>query len=133
MTTDADLPYELETIQPVQSVSGTTLYNKVSRQPCSGPVDAKGQPISYGDVALVVEVDEHHNERRKSRRGDGVDCHLLRLTLPAVTEAPVGYYLTEAVPAMTRHRFMRDEDGRVVGAEVEHGPPRKQQTGFGVK
>lgn len=80
----------------------------------------------------MVDIDQHHNEQRKSCRADGVDCHLIRLTLLAVTEQPVGYFLTEHMPSTTRHKFLRAEDGHLVGAEVEHGPPRKQQTGFGV-
>jgi hypothetical protein len=127
-----DVPCELELIQPVQSVSGATLYNRVTRQTCPGAVDAEGQPVKFGATPLVVDVDAAGNQQRTRVRGDGGDRHLIRRMLPAITEAPLGYYVTEAVPATTRHRFVRDADGHLVAAEVEHGPPRKQQTGFGI-
>jgi hypothetical protein len=64
---------------------------------------------------------------------DDVPCEL-ELIQPVQSvsgEAPLGYYVTEAVPATTRHRFVRDADGHLVGDEVEHGAS-KRPTGFGV-
>jgi hypothetical protein len=126
-----DLPFELEVIQPVQSVNGTELYRKVSRQPCGPTVDSNGQPLRYGGVPLVIEIDEKNNEQGTSPRSDGVNSHLVRQTLPPVVEAPAGYYLTEPVPTTTRHKFIRDDDGRMIGAEVEQ--TAKPRTGFGLR
>ncbi|MGZ6580050.1 MAG: hypothetical protein ACXVFE_03565 [Gaiellaceae bacterium] len=131
MTAD-DLPVEFELVQPVASVSGVTMYSRVTRQTRPGAVDAEGQPVRFGGVPLVIEVDAAGNEQRRSARSDGGTSHLIRQTVAPVTTAPSGYFLTEAMPATTKHRFVRDEDGHLIGAEVEHGPPRKQQTGFGV-
>jgi hypothetical protein len=132
MPPNVELPVEIEIVQPVVSVSGAVMFNRVTRQPIPGLVDSKGQPIQLGAKPRVIEIDQHHNEQTRRSRSDGVNCHLVRKTLPPMVEAPSGYFLTEHMPSTTRHTFERDTDGRLIGAAVEHGPPRKQQTEFGV-
>jgi hypothetical protein len=66
-----DLGHEHELVQPVQSISGTMLYNKISRKPCF-PVDSEGQRLDYGSEALVIELDGASNQIRTSARTDGV-------------------------------------------------------------
>jgi len=88
MADENDLGYEHELVQPVQSVSGVTLYNKVSRKPCGPALDSKTkQPLDYGSEALLIELDGAGNQVRMSARTDGVNCcHLLRQTLAPIVD-----------------------------------------------
>ena len=141
MADENDLGYEHELVQPVQSVSGVTLYNKVSRKPCGPALDSKTkQPLDYGSEALLIELDGAGNQVRMSARTDGVNCcHLLRQTLAPIVEEPAGYYVMESAASTTRmesaasttrYRFIRDGEGKLTGAEIEQGA--KPRTGFAV-
>ena len=126
-----DLGFEHELVQPVQSVNGATLYNKVTRGACR-PLDLETkQPIDYGSEALLIELDGAGNQVRMSARTDGVNCcHLLRQTLAPIVEEPAGYYVMESAASTTRYRFIRDGEGKLTGAEIEQGA--KPRTGFAV-
>jgi len=118
-----DLGFEHELVQPVQSVNGATLYNKVTRGACR-PLDLETkQPIDYGSEALLIELDGAGNQVRMSARTDGVNCcHLLRQTLAPIVEEPAGYYVLE--PATLQHKtratVVRDNEGKMVA--LESGP-----------
>jgi len=132
MADENDLGYEHELVQPVQSVSGVTLYNKVSRKPCGPALDSKTkQPLDYGSEALLIELDGAGNQVRMSARTDGVNCcHLLRQTLAPIVEEPAGYYVLE--PATLQHKtrvtVTRDNEGKMVALESGPVSPAGQQT-----
>jgi hypothetical protein len=136
-----DLTFELEVVQPIASIDGRILYNRVKREPLpAGAVDSNGKPLQLGGAPRVIEIDERHDQQRMSERSDGGNCHLIRQVLPPVVQEPAGYYLMESAAVGTRAKVVRDSDGKMVALETEPvqsdspEPNRwgaKQQPGFG--